>query len=103
MAETLLNQYPKRKNIRWRWDGEDDDFIIYENPQTGGISIFNPVAASIFANADGNLSTNQIIDKLFEEYEVTDRSYLEHDVIEFIEKYTQAGILLLLNNNKEGE
>jgi hypothetical protein len=98
MSDTLLNQYPKRKNIRWRWDGEEDDFIIYENPKSGVISIFNPVASSIFFYADGSLSVSQIIDKLYEEYEVNDREYIQNDVLEFIHRYTKDNILLLLND-----
>ena len=47
------NKIPVKLNFRWRLDGENNDYIIYQHPVTGMLDILNPVATDIFIKCDG--------------------------------------------------
>lgn len=98
MENEILNQYPKKVKLRWRWDGENNDYITYQNPQTGAICILNPVGASIFNYSDGSITVDEIITKMMEEYDVPSRDYLKNDVTSFITEFSKMGIIMLLSD-----
>jgi hypothetical protein len=94
------NKYPKRINVRWRWDGEDDSYITYQNPRNGNINIMNPVAASIFFYSDGHNSITDIIGKIMEEYEIGDEKMVADDVQKFIEELKKQHIVIMLDGEE---
>ena len=49
------NKIPVKLNFRWRLDGENNDYIIYQHPVTGMLDILNPVATDIFIKCDGSI------------------------------------------------
>lgn len=95
--------YPKRINIRWRWDGEDDSFITYQNPRNGNISILNPVASSIFSYSDGKNSVEDIIKKIMEEYEIDDELMVRNDVMKFVDEMQKQSLVILLDGEEKTE
>lgn len=92
------NLYPKRMKIRWRWDGDDGDFITYQNPATGAISILNPVGAAIFARSDGARTVGQIVDEVMTEFDAPDRDRVKGDTFEFLTFLSQIGAVKLLED-----
>ena len=90
--------YPKKMRLRWRWDGDDGDYITYHNPATGAISILNPVGASIFAKCDGESTVGEIINRLADEFEAPDRRQVESDACEFISYLSRIGAVILLTD-----
>ncbi len=92
-----LNVYPKKVNVRWRWDGEDDMYITYQNPRNGNINILNPVAATIFQYADGKNNITDIINKIMNEFESDDEQMIKDDVLKFVEEMEKQNIIILLD------
>ena len=88
--------YPKRLKIRWRWDGDAGDFITYQNPATGAISILNPVAAAIFAKSTGERSAGQIADEIMQEFDAPDRGRVLADTMEFLQFLCEIGAVRML-------
>jgi len=39
--------------MKWRFEGNENEFIVYQNPFNGMLDILNPVASKIFINCDG--------------------------------------------------
>ena len=101
MENTMI--YPKRINVRWRWDGEDDSYITYQNPRNGSISILNPVAATIFSYSDGKNSIADIIRKLMDEFEIEDESLVSGDVLKFVDEMQKQNIVILLDGEEKTE
>lgn len=76
--------YAQRINIRFRWDGEDKDYIVYMSPFSGHINILNPVGADIFYLCDGKHTISDIVNSLLDKYEGVTKKQLESDAIELI-------------------
>ncbi len=78
----LLNKYPIRKqNTPWR---ELDKEIVIVSPQGGMIHILNRTASEIWKLADGTHTIENIIQKIYEHFEVSIEQ-AEIDVKHFIE------------------
>ena len=90
--------FPKVMDIRWRYDGEDNQYITYLNPKTNSISILNPVGATIFTLSDGNHSIEEIIDEIYKEFEVPSREIVKGDVEDFLYFMSKDGMIKLLEN-----
>jgi len=90
--------FPKVMDIRWRYDGEDDQYITYLNPKTNNISILNPVGAKIFTLSDGNHSIEDIIEEIYREFEVPSREIVRGDVEDFLNFMSKDGMIKLLEN-----
>lgn len=76
--------YVQKINIRWRWDGEDKDYIVYMNPFSGHINILNPVGADIFYLCSGKHTISDMINVLLDKYEGVTKEQLESDTIELL-------------------
>jgi hypothetical protein len=73
-----------RRNILWRWDGEEAKHILVGVPKTRSAHLFNPTGAKIFYLCDGEHTVENIIEILKTEFpQATDR--LQNDVLSFIE------------------
>ena len=90
--------FPKVMDIRWRYDGEDNQYITYLNPKTNSISILNTVGATIFTLSDGNHSIEEIIDEIYKEFEVPSREIVKGDVEDFLDFMSKDGMIKLLEN-----
>ncbi|GAB6086889.1 PqqD family protein [Alkaliphilus crotonatoxidans] len=88
--------YPKVLGIRWRWDGDTGDYITYLNPKLGNINILNPVAATIFKLCDGKTSVNDIVEKLYQEYDAPSVDIIRKDVEDFLNFMSKNQIIKLL-------
>jgi hypothetical protein len=96
------NLYPKRLRVRWRWDGDDGDFITYQNPATGAISILNPLAAAIFSRCDGRSSIGAIVDQILAEFDAPSRERVLHDAVEFLGFLSNINAIALLDGTAPG-
>jgi hypothetical protein len=61
----------------------------------------NPVATFIWEQADGQIKTKQIIEKICQEFEV-DWDTAERDCLEFLGELISKGIVVLSQNPVEG-
>jgi hypothetical protein len=94
--------YPKRMRVRWRWDGDDGDFITYQNPATGAISILNPLAAAIFARCDGKNTIGAIADQILAEFDAPSRDRVLQDAVEFLGFLSNIKAIALLDGSGPG-
>lgn len=79
------NKIPVKLNFRWRLDGENNDYIIYQHTVTGMLDILNPVATDIFIKCDGKHTIGEIANQMMEEYKGVTRSTLLDDIYAFIQ------------------
>lgn len=84
----------QRIRIRWRWDGEDRDYIIYMSPFSGHINVLNPVGADIFVLCDGKHTISGIVDNLVEKYEGASREAITVDVLEMLQYFKREHLIL---------
>lgn len=77
----------QRIRIRWRWDGEDRDYILYMNPFSGHINVLNPVGADVFVLCDGKHTISGIVDSLMEKYEGATREYITADILDMLRHF----------------
>ncbi|QNU67065.1 PqqD family protein [Ruminiclostridium herbifermentans] len=98
-----MNQdlYPKKKNIRWRWDGPEGEHITFLNPASGSICVFNPIAAMIFHMSDGTNTIKDIIDKIVEVYSAPSVELVREDVYSFLDFMIKSGVIMMLDDEKE--
>lgn len=94
--------FPKRMRVRWRWDGDDGDFITYQNPATGAISILNPLAAAIFARCDGKNSVGAIADQILVEFDAPSRERVLQDAVEFLGFLANIKAIVMLDGTPPG-
>jgi hypothetical protein len=59
---------PKRRNLMWRWDGENGEHILVGVPKTRSAHMLNPIGAQIFALCDGQTQVGSIIERLQERF-----------------------------------
>lgn len=90
------NLYPKRRNIRWRWDGQEGEHVTFQHPQTGAINVFNPIGAMIFHLSDGNHTVESIIEKIVSEFDAPSRDVVANEVCSFVDFMTESNIVMLL-------
>lgn len=55
---------PQRRDLMWRWDGENGQHILIGVPKTRSATMLNPVGARIFAMCDGETAVSAMVDKL---------------------------------------
>jgi len=91
------NIFPKMLRIRWRWDGDNADYITYENPSTGALSVLNPLAAAIFSKCDGNSSVDDIVKQIYAEFSAPDEDTVNKDVVNFVQYLEKIGAVTLLS------
>lgn len=89
--------YVQRINIRWRWDGENNDYIVYMSPFSGNINILNPVGADIFMLCDGKHTISAIVDMLLERYEGASREKITDDVIDLITYLKKENLIAMFS------
>ena len=89
--------FPKMMKIRWRWDGDEADYITYENPSTGTISVLNPLAAAIFSKCDGKNNVKDIANQIFDEFSAPDEETVNNDVVNFVQYLEKIGAVTLLS------
>lgn len=80
-------------NLRWRWDGEDKDYIVYMSPFSGHINILNPIGADIFMLCDGKHTISEIVDVLMDTYEGATKERITNDVIELIKYFKSENLV----------
>jgi len=90
--------YPKRFNIRWRWDGEDGEHITFQHPRSNAINVLNPIGALVFYLSDGNHSVKDIIEHVMEVYDAPSREVVANDVYNFVDYMARTGITMLLED-----
>ena len=91
--------YPKVMDIRWRYDGENNQYITYLNPRTNNINILSPVAARIFELCDAKHTKEEIIDRIFNEFEVPTKEIVKGDVEDFLQFMHKDKMILLLKDS----
>lgn len=89
--------YVQRINLRWRWDGEDKDYIVYMSPFSGHINILNPVGADIFMLCDGKHTISAIVDALLEQYEGASREQITNDVKDLISYLKRENLISIFS------
>ncbi|MDK2940137.1 MAG: pyrroloquinoline quinone biosynthesis protein [Methanolobus sp.] len=89
--------YVQKINIRWRWDGEDKDYIVYMSPFSGHINILNPVGADIFMLCDGKHTISTIVNALLEIYEGASREQVTNDVIDLIKYLKKENLISIFS------
>ena len=92
--------YPKVMDIRWRWDGDNNEYITYLNPKYNTVNILNPVAARIFSLCNSEDTIDDIVKTLYEEYDVPSKDIIRRDVEEFINFMSENSIIKLLSDSE---
>lgn len=73
-----------RRNLMWRWDGEQGKHVLVGVPKTRSAHMLNPIGAKIFILCDGKHTITDIVSILKEEF--PEAAYrISDDVIRFIE------------------
>jgi methyltransferase-like protein len=86
----LLQRYPKRhENVAWR---TVVDKALLVNPKDSFIYPLNTVATRIWELMDGKTSTEDIINRLSEEFEY-EESEIQRDALEFLEELRKADLI----------
>ena len=86
----LLQRYPKRHdNVAWR---TIVDKALLVNPKDSFIYPLNTVATRIWELMDGKTSTEDIIKRLYEEFEYEETA-IERDTMEFLEELLKVGLI----------
>ena len=86
----LLQRYPKRHdNVAWR---TIVDKALLVNPKDSFIYPLNTVATRIWELMDGKTSTEDIIKRLYEEFEY-EESAIGRDTMEFLEELKKANLI----------
>lgn len=84
-----------RRDVMWRWDGEEGKHILVGVPRTKSAHILNPVGAQIFFLCDGEHTVKDIIKFLEETYpEAANRIW--GDVLNFINYLFSLDIIKIL-------
>lgn len=94
------NLYPKVMDIRWRWDGDNNDYITYLNPKNNSVNILNPVAARIFSLCNSTNTVDGIVETLYGEYDVPSKDIIRRDVEEFINFMSKDSMMKLLSDSE---
>lgn len=90
---------PKTLNFRWRKDGENQDYIIYQHPVTGMLDILNPVASEIFENCDGSNTVGDIADILLKEYQGVKRDEILGDIKGFLTHMVKEKVIFMIGED----
>lgn len=88
---------PMKLSFRWRQDGENKDYIIYQHPVTGMLDILNPVAADIFMKCNGTATVGDIADQMLKEYVGVDRAVLLEDIKNFIQHMVDERVFFVVS------
>lgn len=96
MSTVTENKIPMKLNFRWRQDGENKDYIIYQHPVTGMLDILNPVAADIFLKCNGKDTIGDIADRMMQEYVGVERTVLLEDIKSFIEHMIKERVIFVV-------
>lgn len=87
---------PRTLNLRWRWEGKNNDFIIYQHPVTAFLDMLNPVAAKIFCFCNGKNTIEDIADLLMKEFKGADKETIIQDVKNFVEHMVKEEIAFVV-------
>jgi hypothetical protein len=90
--------YPRKKKVRWRWDGESGEHITFLNPKTGTINVLNPLAATIFNLSDGKHTVRQIVDDIVEQFQAPSAEQVRSDVETFLDFMVKQELVTLLSD-----
>jgi len=87
-----LNEYVTRSSdVVWRvYDGE----VVIMNEDGSQIHQLNKVASFIWELADGTLTVDDIITRIYDRFEV-ERDVAQADAIEFIQQLVEKGLIQL--------
>jgi len=71
--------------MKWRFEGNENEFIVYQNPFNGMLDILNPVASKIFINCDGKKNIEEIAEIIMKEYKGATKERIISDIVVFLE------------------
>lgn len=87
----MRNKVPKRNpDIVWKKMGDE---VVLLNPETGKYFGLNRVGSSFWSLVDGEVTVDQIIDRMLGEYNV-ERARIAADILELIGSLEARGLLL---------
>lgn len=87
--ELLNSRISKNNNLPWRIiEGE----AILVNVKESEVIHLNPVGAEIWNSINGKKSAKEIIEHIYEQFEV-DKETAEEDTLEFLEKLIKKGVI----------
>lgn len=87
----MRNKVPKRNpDIVWKKMGDE---VVLLNPETGKYFGLNRVGSSFWSLVDGQVTVDQIIDRMLGEYNV-ERERIAADILELIGSLEARGLLL---------
>lgn len=98
MNKITEKDIPMKLSFRWRTDGENKDYIIYQHPVTGMLDILNPVAADIFMKCNGSNTIGEIADCMLKEYVGVDRTILLEDIKSFINHMVNEKVFFVIGD-----
>jgi coenzyme PQQ biosynthesis protein PqqD len=75
---------------RLRWDRKDERFMLLY-PERG--LVLNPTAADVVKLCTGELTVATIVDQLAIKYEPQPREAVERQVVEFLTRMTERGLI----------
>jgi hypothetical protein len=84
----------KNPIAKWRWDGENGDFIFVFAPLNSRYYLLNPTSATIFSMCDGNNDEEKIVEGISNKFEVEDLKKVEEDVNMMLKQFKNVGIIL---------
>ncbi|WP_286907894.1 PqqD family protein [Clostridium sp. UBA1652] len=92
--------YPKRVQLRWRFEGNLNEYIAYHNPYTATISILNPVASEMFKLCDGENSIDDIVQQIESMFDAPSIEVIKNDVENFVSFLEKIGIIIMLSSER---
>ena len=96
----MLDQYVVKNNEKTAYRIIDGEAVLV-NLKDSTFHTLNPVATFIWEQADGQIKTEQIIEKICQEFEV-DRDTAQRDCLEFLGELASKGLVVLSQNPMEG-
>jgi len=95
----MLDQYVVKNNEKTAYRIIDGEAVLV-NLKDSTFHTLNPVATFIWEQADGQIKTEQIIEKICQEFEV-DRDTAQRDCLEFLGELLSKGLVILSQNPVE--
>ena len=96
----MLDEYVVKNNEKTAYRTINGEAVVV-NLKDSTFHTLNPVATFIWEQADGQTKTEQMIEKICQEFEV-DRDTAEKDCLEFLGELVSKGLVVLSQNPPEG-
>lgn len=93
------NDIPVKLRFKWRFEGEENEYIIYQHPSTGEIDILNPVATYIFSHSTGENTVDDLINIVSTEFNAPNKETVMKDIKEFVDYLVSEELMFIVKGD----